>query len=180
LKYLCVFCGSAKGNEDFYTEDAKKLGHQMSEYNIGLVYGGASIGVMGAVANGVLESGGKVIGVIPQSIVDLEVAHKDLSKLEIVDSMHSRKERMYDLSDGFVALPGGMGTLDELCEIVTWAQLRFHTKPIYVLNQNGFYDHLLAHFRSICETGFLKKEHLELIKEVKTSQELLEDYSSVI
>lgn len=180
MNYLCVFCGSGEGNDDWYTEQAKVLGRQMSEKKIGLVYGGASIGVMGAVADGVLAAEGEVIGVIPQSIVDLEVAHKSITKLEIVDSMHVRKERMYQLANGFVALPGGMGTLDELCEIVTWAQLKFHSKPVYVLNQNGFYDHLLAHFRSICEKGFLKKAHLEIVREVKSIEELLEDYSSTL
>ena len=178
MNYLCVFCGSGAGNDNWYTEQARELGGQMAAKKIGLVYGGASIGVMGAVADGVLASAGEVIGVIPQSIVDLEVSHNNLTKLEVVDSMHIRKERMYQLANGFVALPGGMGTLDELCEIVTWAQLKFHSKPIYVLNQNGFYDHLLAHFRSICEKGFLKKVHLELVREVKTIAELLDDYSS--
>ncbi|MBT7611080.1 MAG: TIGR00730 family Rossman fold protein [Bacteriovoracaceae bacterium] len=180
MNYLCVFCGSASGKKDKFTEVALNLGQEMSNKNIGLVYGGASIGVMGAVADGVLRSAGEVIGVIPQAIVDLEVSHKNLTHLHIVDSMHTRKEKMYQLSNGFVALPGGMGTLDELCEIVTWAQLKFHTKPIYVLNQDGFYDHLMAHFRSICENGFLKKEHLDFVREVKTVQELLDDYSSVI
>ena len=173
MKYLCVFCGSSEGTKKSYTASAQELGHMMADKNWGLVYGGASIGVMGAVANGVLEKKGKVLGVIPESIAKLEVAHNHLTQLEVVDSMHERKERMYELSDAFVAIPGGMGTLDELCEIVTWAQLKFHDKPIYVLNQEGFFDHLLNHFRHIHDQGFLKKEHLDLVREVKTNEELL-------
>lgn len=173
MKYLCVFCGSSSGKQEKYTAEAFKLGQGLVDQDWGLVYGGASIGVMGAVADGVLKKEGKVLGVIPESIANLEVAHEGLTQLEVVDSMHERKDRMYQLSDAFVAIPGGMGTLDELCEIVTWAQLKYHHKPVFVWNQDGFYDHLLAHFRHIHQEGFLKKEHLDLVQEVKTLDELL-------
>lgn len=178
MKKLCVFCGSSPGKDSKYTEMAKRLGKSMVENKVDLVYGGASIGVMGAVANSVLEGGGEVVGVIPQSIIDLEVGHQHLTNLEIVDSMHERKERMYDLSDGFLAIAGGMGTLDELCEIATWAQLKYHNKPIYVANDFGFFDNLMSHLRYINKEGFLSDEHLALVREFPTYESALEDFLS--
>ena len=173
MKKLCVFCGSSEGKSPKYIANAKELGKEMASKKIGLVYGGASIGVMGAVADSVLENGGEAYGIIPESIVDLEISHEGLTDLQVVDTMHTRKNAMYEMSDYFVAIPGGMGTLDELCEIVTWAQLEYHTKPVYVLNQEGFYDSLLAHFRHINKEGFLSDDHLALVNEVKTIEELL-------
>ncbi len=172
MKYICVFCGSSKGLGEEYLKSARKFGEQIAAKGWGLVYGGASIGVMGAVADGVLAGGSEVIGVIPESLVNWEVAHDGLTKLHIVDSMHTRKKMMYDLSDAFVAIPGGMGTLDELCEIITWSQLKLHTKPCYVLNENNFYRHLIAHFDFICEQGFLSTEHRAIVTEVQSTDVL--------
>lgn len=163
MKKLAVFCGSSAGRDESYLELARELGHLLAQKSWGLVYGGASVGVMGAMADALLEKKGHVWGVIPQSLVDWEVAHENLEKLEVVDSMHNRKKRMYDLSDAFLAIPGGMGTLDELCEIITWAQLEHHRKPIYLLNYNGFFDHLIRHFEHCEAEGFLSREHLQLI-----------------
>ncbi len=172
MKYLCVFCGSSRGLGEDYTQSARQFGERIAREGWGLVYGGASIGVMGAVADGVLAGGGEVIGVIPESLVNWEVAHDNLSKLHIVDSMHTRKKMMYDLSDAFVAIPGGMGTLDELCEIITWSQLKLHTKPCYILNENNFYRHLIAHFDHICEQGFLSTEHRQIVSEAANTEVL--------
>ncbi len=176
MKKICVFCGSASGKNSKYVGLANELGDKLVQKDMGLVYGGASIGVMGAVADSVLKKDGAVWGVIPQAIIDLEVGHENLTELKIVGSMHERKKQMYDLSDAFVAIPGGMGTLDELCEIITWAQLKFHHKPCYVLNVDGFFDHLMEHFRYINTEGFLSDEHLALVKEVKSLDELFSDF----
>ena len=173
-KRVCVFCGSSSGNNPQYIEEAKSFGESLHKEGHSLVYGPASVGIMGAVADAILEKGGEARGVIPKSIVDMEVAHEGLTEIEIVDSMHERKQMMYDWSDGFVAIPGGMGTLDEFCEIVTWAQLRYHQKPCYILNVNGFYDHLIAHFKHINKEGFLKDAHLELVKVVDTVDSFME------
>jgi uncharacterized protein (TIGR00730 family) len=163
MKKLCVFCGSAAGNSDYMTE-ARRLGAEIAKSGMGLVYGGASIGLMGAFADGALSASGEVHGVIPRFLGDREIAHAGLTELHYVDSMHERKQLMYDLSDGFLAFPGGMGTLDELCEIVTWAQLKKHDKPCYLYNYNGFFDGLIAHFKKCTEEGFLSAEHLKLVR----------------
>ena len=176
MKKICVFCGSSSGVGSSYTTEARELGRTFAESNVGLVYGGASIGVMGAIADGCLENGGKVWGVIPKSIIDLEVGHQNLTNLEVVEDMHQRKARMYELSDAFFALPGGMGTLDELCEIITWAQLQYHNKPCYVVNSGGFFDNLLRHFKHINEQGFLGDKHFQLFKETRNFQEALDDF----
>ncbi|MCP4914709.1 MAG: TIGR00730 family Rossman fold protein [Oligoflexia bacterium] len=176
MKNLCVFCGSSAGKSEIYVNEARTLGNYMAENNLGLVYGGASIGVMGAVADGVLEKDGKVIGIIPQSIIDLEVGHQNLTNLYVVDSMHERKQKMYDLSDAFLAIPGGIGTLDELCEIFTWAQLEYHKKPIYIVNHNGFFDHLLKHFEHCVEQGFVRPEHLDLFRTVAMPLDAAKDF----
>lgn len=168
MKNVCVFCGSASGKGESYIAMARDLGQKIVSNNMGLVYGGASIGVMGAVADSVLKENGEVIGVMPKSLVDWEVGHDGLTKFEMVDSMHERKQKMYDYSDIFVAIPGGMGTLDELCEIVTWAQLEYHKKPIYLVNFNGFFDGLIQHFKNAVKEGFLKQEHMDLITIVET------------
>ena len=175
-KKLCVFCGSAQGNSERYVQQAQKVGELLASLNVGLVYGGATVGVMGAIADSVLSHGGHVIGVIPKSLVEYEVAHYKVSKLHIVEGMHERKKMMYDFSDAFLVLPGGMGTLDEMFEILTWSQLKLHSKPIYILNEFGFYDHLLKYIQHSHEEGFIKKEHLNLIKELKS----VEDVKSLI
>lgn len=178
MKKICVFCGSSSGIDPIHVKKARELGQKMAASEIGLVYGGASIGVMGAIADGCMEAGGSVWGVIPKQIVDLEVGHQGLQNLEVVEDMHIRKARMYELSDAFFALPGGMGTLDELCEIVTWAQLKYHSKPCYVINIDGFFDHLLRHFRHINQQGFLSNEHLALVKEFSSHEEALADFQA--
>lgn len=173
-KMLCVFCGSAAGKNPKYMELARELGEKMGERKIGLVYGGASIGLMGQVANSTLGTGAKVIGVIPESLTRLEIVHKGLTENHIVTGMHERKKMMYDFSDAFVAIPGGIGTMEEMCEILTWAQLKYHQKPCFILNTFGFYDALLAHLRHTYEEGFLKKEHLDLVQVVNSVDELLD------
>jgi len=172
MKSLCVFCGSATGTTPKYVEMARKLGEWLAKNDITLVYGGATIGVMGAVADGVMNGGGKVIGVIPQSLVDYEIAHPGLTELHIVSGMHERKAMMYNLSDAFVSLPGGMGTLDEMFEILTWAQLKYHNKPCYLFNFDGFFDSLLAYLHHAHNEGFIKGEHMKLLKEIKKIEEL--------
>lgn len=167
MKYLCIFCGSAAGKSKKYVELGSKIGELLVQNNVGLVYGGASIGLMGAIADSVLKHGGKVIGVIPQSLVDYEVAHSGLSQLHVVDNMHQRKQLMYDNADAFLSLPGGMGTLDEMFEVLTWTQLKYHQKPSYIFNFEGFYDSLLSYLRHSNAEGFIKGEHLDLLHEIK-------------
>ncbi len=180
MKKVCVFCGSSAGNGESYKSMAKEMGSVITNNNMGLVYGGASIGVMGTMADEVLEADGEVWGVMPKSLVDWEVAHPKLTKFEVVDSMHTRKQLMYDWSDAFVAMPGGFGTLDELCEILTWAQLKYHQKPCFLLNFNGFFDNLVKHFEHINKEGFLSDEHLGLITVVDTFEELEKSLKSCL
>jgi uncharacterized protein (TIGR00730 family) len=172
VKKLCVFCGSAEGKNPSYISMAHELGKIMAKNQIGLVYGGATIGVMGALADSVLAHNGVVIGVIPKTLVDYEIAHKNLTELHVVESMHERKKLMYDRSDFFLTLPGGMGTLDEMFEILTWAQLKIHSKPCMIFNFNQFYDSLLAHLNRTVSEGFLKPAHLNLLQEVKSLDEI--------
>ena len=180
MKNICVFCGSKEGKGEKYLGLAKELGTKLVESNYGLVYGGASIGVMGKLADAILEKNGHVKGVIPKSIMEWEVEHKGLSDLEIVSSMHERKEKMYRYSDSFLAIPGGMGTLDELCEIITWAQLQYHQKPIFVLNQFNFFENLIKHFEFIVDEGFLSREHLDFIRIVNSVDEFINEVSKNI
>lgn len=174
MKSLCVFCGSSPGADASYKETAVLFGKTLAENNITLIYGGANIGVMGAVASACMDNGGSVIGIMPESLMQKEIAHPGITELISVDSMHERKQKMYDLSDAFLALPGGMGTLDEFCEIMTWAQLNYHQKPCYLFNQNGFYSHLIAHFNYVSKEGFLSAEHLALVQIVDSVHEFWE------
>ncbi len=173
MKKLCVFCGSASGKSPIYMEAARALGEMMAKNNVALVYGGATIGVMGALADAVLTHGGAVIGVMPKVLVDYEIAHKKLTELHVVEDMHSRKKMMYDRSDAFLTLPGGMGTLDEMFEILTWSQLKLHNKPCFVYNLNGFYDSLLEYLHHSHSEGFIRPEHLKLLTEIKQEGQLL-------
>lgn len=173
MKKLCVFCGSASGKSPIYVEAARALGEMMAKNHVALVYGGATIGVMGALADSVLTHGGAVIGVMPKVLVDYEIAHKKLTELHVVEDMHSRKKMMYDRSDAFLTLPGGMGTLDEMFEILTWSQLKLHNKSCFVYNLNGFYDSLLEYLRHSHSEGFIRPEHLKLLIEIKQEAELL-------
>ena len=174
MKSICVYCGSNAGGDPTYAARAKALGARVAAENLALVYGGGNVGLMGIVADAVLEHGGEVVGVIPQQLVDWEVAHKGVTRLEIVDSMHTRKARMFELADGFVALPGGFGTFEEFCEILTWGQLGFHVKPMGLLNVNGFYDPLLAMFDKAVEEGFLRAQNRAMALADSDIERLLE------
>ena len=159
MKTLCVYCGSNAGNDPAYASLASTLGTQLAENGLTLVYGGGNVGLMGIVADAAMQAGGDVIGVIPEQLMQWEVAHKGVTRLEVVDSMHTRKARMAELAEGFIALPGGFGTFEEFCEILTWGQLGFHAKPMGLLNVNGFYDPLLAMFERAVADGFLRPQN---------------------
>ncbi|HBQ09635.1 MAG: TIGR00730 family Rossman fold protein [Sandaracinaceae bacterium] len=160
---VCVFCGSSPGSRPIYLEGARAVGRALAERGVGVVYGGASVGCMGAVADAALEAGGEVIGVIPHSMVDRELAHPGLTDLHVVEGMHERKALMTALSDAFLALPGGHGTLDELFEALTWAQLGIHAQPIGVWNLEGYWDPLFAMLDRVVEEGFLRPHHRTLL-----------------
>ena len=177
-RYICVYCGSSSGKDGAYLSAAHELGQTMAEQNIGLVYGGASIGVMGAVADAVLTSGGEVIGVIPEVLARKEVAHYGLTELKIVKSMHERKSLMEELSQGFVALPGGLGTLEELFEILTWSQLGLHQKPIGLLNIQGYYDQLIGFINHSVEEQFVKAEQRKMLLVDSQAELLLEQMAN--
>jgi uncharacterized protein (TIGR00730 family) len=163
MKRITVFCGSSFGTEAIYTEQATLLGETFAKENIELVYGGANVGLMGAVADGVLNNGGKAIGVLPNFLRSKEIAHLGLTELILVESMHERKTKMNDLCDGVIALPGGFGTLEELFEMLTWAQLGLHKKPIAILNINGFYDSLIKLTENMTEKGLLKEANQKML-----------------
>jgi uncharacterized protein (TIGR00730 family) len=163
MKRLTVFCGSNPGSDAAYLEGCEKLATLLLSKRIDLVYGGGNVGLMGRIAHVVLAGGGKVIGVIPERLVDKEVAHTGLTELIVVRSMHERKAKMAELSDGFIALPGGIGTLEEIMEVFTWTQLGYHSKPCALLNVNGFYDQLDAFLETMVNTKFLKKEHKAML-----------------
>ncbi|MFZ5748684.1 MAG: TIGR00730 family Rossman fold protein [Pseudomonadota bacterium] len=163
MKRLAVYCGSASPADPVYIESARAVGRALAERGIGLVYGGGRLGLMGAVADAALEAGGEVIGVIPQLLVNAEVAHRGLSELHIVETMHERKARFTELADGFVTLPGGTGTMDELWEAMSWAQLGYHTDPIGLLNVAGYYDGLVAFVAHMGKVGFLRPQHQGLL-----------------
>ncbi len=163
VKRICVFCGSNPGGNSTYAQAARELGAVIARQGLGMVYGGGNIGLMGVVADAVLAHGREVIGVIPQALVDKELAHRGLTELRIVQSMHERKALMAELAHAFIALPGGYGTLDEFCEIVTWAQLGLHRKPCGLLNVDGFYGPFLAQIDHAVQAGFIRKEHRSLI-----------------
>jgi hypothetical protein len=159
MKTIAVYCGASHGAHPLYADAARALARALVEHNIGLVYGGGKVGLMGVIADEVLRLGGEATGVIPKALMEREVGHAGLTRLFVVKDMHERKAMMSDLSDGFIAMPGGMGTLEELFEMVTWAQLGIHMKPIGLLNTNRFYDGLKAFVRHQCEEGFVKPEH---------------------
>lgn len=173
LQSIAVFCGSKNGVNKIYLQHAIELGRIMASNNITLVYGGGSVGIMGTIADEVLLNGGKVIGVIPQVLVDWEREHKSLSELLVVDNMHTRKKKMYDLCDAAVILAGGFGTLDELFEMVTWNQLSIHDKRIYIINSGGFYNHLIGHINQMQQEGFLYEAARERLTVVNEPADLL-------
>ena len=177
MKSVCVYCGSNFGERSSYLKAAQSLGTEIAERGMTLIYGGGNVGLMGAVADSVLATGGKVIGVIPQALVDKEVAHTGLSDLRVVDSMHERKSLMADLSDGFIALPGGLGTLEEFCEVATWTQLGFHKKACGLLNISGFYDGLLSFLNHATKEKFIRPEHRSIILAEEDPVKLIEKLS---
>ena len=176
MNSICVFCGSSPGNDPAYAAAAQRLGRTLAERDTTLVYGGGHVGLMGVVADAALEAGGEVIGVMPRSLVDREIGHTGLTKLHVVGSMHERKALMSELSDGFVALPGGNGTLEEFFEVLTWAQLGEHGKPCGLLNVAGYYDPLLAVFDRMVDRAFLKEEHRNLVLVEEDAKSLLERF----
>jgi len=178
MKTLCVYCGSSPGLGEQYLLAARQLGRAMVDQKIDLVYGGADIGVMGAIADSVLQHGGQVTGVIPKALFHKEVAHQGLTRLEVVADMHERKAMMAELADGFITLPGGLGTLEELFEVLTWSQLGFHAKPIGLLNIDHYYDSLLNFIDHSITQGFVKPIHRELYSVSHSASALLETMGS--
>jgi len=174
MKRLAVYCGSATPADPSYLDLARNVGEGLARRGIGLVYGGGRLGLMGAVADGALAAGGEVIGIIPQALVDAEVAHRGLTELHVVEGMHQRKRAFTDLSDGFVTLPGGTGTMDELWEALSWAQLGYHADPVGLLNAGGYYDHLIAFWEKMGEVGFLRAQHRDLLIVADTFDALLD------
>jgi hypothetical protein len=173
MKRIVVFCGSSGGHDPVFAGQAFQLGQYLAESGIELVYGGAKVGLMGAVADGALQGGGRVIGVLPRFLRTKEVAHEHLSELILVDTMHERKLKMHELSDGVIALPGGYGTLEELFEMLTWGQLGLHAKPIGLLNIDGFYDDLVALADTMTRRGFLKEENRRMLLIDQNAEDLL-------
>ena len=173
MKRLAVYCGSATPADTRYVAGAADVGRALAARGIGVVYGGGRLGLMGAVADAALTAGGEVVGVIPRALVDAEVAHRGLTALHVVDTMHQRKQAFTDLADGFVTLPGGTGTMDELWEAMSWAQLGYHAKPVGLLNALGFYDGLLAFVGTMATTGFLRPQHRDILIAADTIGDLL-------
>ncbi|SDO76142.1 hypothetical protein SAMN04488595_10275 [Ralstonia sp. 25mfcol4.1] len=173
MKSVCVYCGSSPGFRPEYAEAAKALGRTMAEQGLALVYGGGKVGLMGIVADSVLAHGGTAIGVIPDALMQKEVGHRGLTELHVVRNMHERKQMMADRSDAFIAMPGGVGTFEELFETFTWAQLGYHDKPVGLLNVAGFYDGMLAFLNHAVGEGFLKQVHADMLHVSTSPQDLL-------
>ncbi len=163
MNSICIYCGSSFGNAPAYRQAALDMGAALARRGLTLIYGGASVGLMGAVADGALDNGGRVIGVMPQALFEKELRHTRLTEFEVVDTMHTRKARMIELADAMIALPGGFGTYEELTEAITWAQLGYHSKPCGVLNLHGFYDGLLQLMERAISDGFVREGHRELL-----------------
>lgn len=178
MRRVCVFCGSSPGKRAEYLEAARETGRTLAQRGIGLVYGGGSVGLMGAVADAALAAGGEVVGIIPRALQLRELAHPGLTSLHVVGSMHERKARMAELSDGFVALPGGMGTLEELAEILTWGQLGLHARPCGLLDVAGYYGPLIAFLDRAVEEGFIRPEHRRLLLVADAPGRLLDLFSA--
>lgn len=176
MRRICVYCASSGGNHPGYVEAAIELADTLVRHEYELVYGGASVGIMGILADAVLERGGRVHGVIPKMLVDREIAHRGLTELHVVTSMHERKSMMAALADGFVALPGGFGTLEELIEMLTWAQLRYHDKPCGLVNVRGYFDGLVGYLDHAVREGFLKPENRRLLLVSETPSGLIAEF----
>lgn len=180
MKRITVFCGSSSGTEEIYTSQAILLGKTLAQRNIELVYGGANVGLMGAVADSVLNNGGKAIGVLPSFLRSKEIAHKQITELILVETMHERKTKMNDLCDGVIALPGGFGTLDELFEMLTWGQLGLHKKPIAILNVDGFYDALIVFTQTMVDKGLLKEANQQMLLVSDSIDDLLDKMENYV
>lgn len=178
MKHICVFCGSSPGAKQCYIQAAQLLGRSLAIRNITLVYGGASVGLMGQLAKACLEAGGDVIGVIPKKLVEMEVAYMQLAQLYVVESMHERKAKMAELADGFIALPGGLGTLEEFFEVLTWAQLGIHQKPCGLLNTSRYYDKIIDFLNEAVEQQFVEIAHQEMIQIDETPDGLLRKFET--
>jgi uncharacterized protein (TIGR00730 family) len=178
LKSVCVFCGASTGSNPLYREAAVTLGRTLAERGLTLVYGGGAVGLMGVVADAALAAGGQVIGIIPQSLERSEIGHKGLTRLEVVDGMHARKARMAELADAFIALPGGLGTLEELFEVWTWGQLGYHGKPLGLLDVNGFYQQLNGFLDHLVSEGFVRAPHRGMLQRSESASELLDQLSA--
>jgi uncharacterized protein (TIGR00730 family) len=178
MRRICVFCGSHKGNDPAFASMAREAAESIARAGYGIVYGGGSIGLMGIVADAALAAGAEVIGVIPHALARTEMAHRGLTKLHLVATMHERKALMDELSDAFIALPGGFGTMDEFCEVLSWRELRIHDKPIGLLNFRGYYDALLALFDSMAGEGFIGPHTRRLFIDAVTIEELLDEMFS--
>ncbi|MCA1294347.1 TIGR00730 family Rossman fold protein [Paenibacillus sp. alder61] len=176
MKKIAVFCGSSFGAKDVYKEGAIALGKELAARGLSLVYGGSSVGLMGAVADAVLEEGGQVIGVLPVFLQDREIAHRNLSELIIVDTMHERKAKMAEIADGFIVLPGGAGTMDEFFEIFTWGQLGLHRKPCGLLNLGGYYDLLIELFNHMTDEQFIQEKFRSMVLSDGTPEGLLDQF----
>jgi len=173
LQSICVFCGASTGANPIYREAAIAMGQALASNGIRLIYGGGAVGLMGVVADAAMAAGGEVIGIIPQSLKDSEIGHTGLPRLEVVDGMHARKARMAELSDAFIALPGGLGTLEELFEVWTWGQLGYHAKPLGLLDINQFYSKLSHFLDHIVEEGFVKSQYRDMLQRSDSPQALL-------
>lgn len=173
IKKVCVYCASSSKVNSQYVETARKLGKILAKNDLELVYGGGSVGLMGVLADSVLENGGRVTGVIPRFMVEVEWQHNGLTELVLTETMHERKEKMAELADAVVALPGGCGTMEELLEMITWKQLGIHSQPIVIVNVNGYYTHLLAQFQQAADELFMRPQHLEMWSVVTDADEVL-------
>ena len=180
MKRITVFCGSSFGTGNIYKLQATLLGQALAKRNIELVYGGANVGLMGAVADGALKSGGRVIGVLPGFLKDKEIAHEQLTELIMVESMHERKSKMNELCDGVIALPGGYGTLEEFFEMLTWGQLGLHKKPVAILNIDGFYDPLIKLVQTMVDKGFLKPVNQQMLLIGDDIDELIDQMNNYV
>lgn len=178
MKKICVYCASSSKVNSDYVETARKLGKILAENNLELIYGGGSVGLMGVLADSVLQNGGRVTGVIPRFMVEVEWQHNGVTELILTETMHERKEKMAELADAVVALPGGCGTLEELLEIITWKQLGIHSLPIVIVNVNGYYNHLLTQFQQAADELFMRPEHLAMWSVVNNADEVLEAISN--
>ncbi|MGO2505772.1 MAG: TIGR00730 family Rossman fold protein [Psychrobacter alimentarius] len=180
MPLVAVYCGSRLGNSEFYEQAARELGLALAENGLGLVYGGASIGLMGAVADEVIQNGAQAVGVIPTFMLKHEIAHEQLTRLHLTDTMHTRKTVMAEYADAFITLPGGLGTLEEIMEIATWRQLYQHEKPMIILNINGFYDRMIEHLKHTTEQGFMKQEDLDRLVVCNTIGDAIDLLKTVV